>query len=145
MGRGHQIEGWMSQNVICIAPERPVLEAVFLMKKNKIRLLPVTSGDHLLGVVTDRDTLNPVKSLHDLNIAKLYRHEEDIQVQHIMTTEMHTVTPMDHIATAANLLLINRINGLPVIEKKGSPNLVGVITTSDLLRAFLQLLDISNI
>lgn len=145
MGRGHLIEGWMSRELISIGPERSVLEAVFLMKSKGLRMLPVTSGDLLLGIVSDRDLLNPVKSLHDLNLAKLYRSESDIQIEHIMTTDLHAVTPQDHIATAANLINTYKLHGLPVIEKKGSKNLVGVITTSDLLKAFLKLIDISNI
>lgn len=134
----------MSVNLITVAPEAKVLECIFLMKKNKIRFLPVTKGTQLLGIVTDRDLRSPVKNLHDLELAKLYRTEGDIRVGDFMTTKLITITPQDHIVTAANLLVKNKIGGLPVVESAHSQFLVGVITITDMLKAFVDLADRTN-
>lgn len=141
MPRGHLIKDWMTTETIAVTPETQMLQAIFLMQKNRIRFLPVTTGDLIVGVITDRDVRNPVKSLKDLNVATLYKNEGNIPVKHVMKTKLICVTPTDHIATAANLIVKNKISGLPVVEKKDSANLVGVITTTDLLKAFMDLMD----
>lgn len=50
-----------------------------------------------------------------------------------MTKETITVTPDTDITEAAKLLLENRINGLPVVDKTGK--LLGIICQSDLITA----------
>jgi CBS domain-containing protein len=49
----------------------------------------------------------------------------------IMTEEVITVTPDTEIAQAAELLLTNRINGVPVVDEEGE--LVGILCQSDLI------------
>ncbi len=49
----------------------------------------------------------------------------------IMTTDVITVTPETEIIQAAQLLLDNRINGLPVVDGQG--RLVGIVCQSDLI------------
>ena len=52
-----------------------------------------------------------------------------------MTTEVDTVTPSTPIHDAAKTLLEHKIGALPVVEGE---RLVGIISTSDVLRAFLE-------
>jgi acetoin utilization protein AcuB len=52
-----------------------------------------------------------------------------------MTEEIITVAPQTLLATAARTLLQYKIGGLPVLEDE---KLVGVITTSDLLKTFID-------
>ena len=54
-----------------------------------------------------------------------------ITVRDIMTTDLITVTPDMDIAGAAKILLDNRINGAPVVDKNGS--LLGILCQSDLI------------
>ena len=54
-----------------------------------------------------------------------------LKAKNIMTKNLITVTPEMEIAEAAKLLLKNRINGVPVINKKGV--LVGILCQSDLI------------
>ncbi len=49
----------------------------------------------------------------------------------IMTREVITISPDTEIAQAAQLLLTNRINGVPVIDDAGK--LVGILCQSDLI------------
>jgi CBS domain-containing protein len=48
-----------------------------------------------------------------------------------MTTPVITVTPDMNIASAAKILLDNRVNGAPVVDDKG--RLVGILCQSDLI------------
>ncbi len=135
---------WMSRGVVSIAPKTTVEQAVALMKKNKIRMLPVTTGQLIVGVVSDRDLKAPKKAVKDPNVLKNFPVENLIPVEFLMTPKVVTVTQQDHIATAANLIVKHKIGGLPVVDKAGSSHIVGVITSTDLLKAFLALMDLAN-
>lgn len=54
-----------------------------------------------------------------------------ITVRDIMSTDLITVTPDMDIASAAKILLDNRINGAPVVDKNG--RLIGILCQSDLI------------
>lgn len=54
-----------------------------------------------------------------------------ITARDIMSTDLMTADPDMEITQAAKLMLDNRINGLPVVDKSG--NLVGIICQSDLI------------
>ena len=54
-----------------------------------------------------------------------------ITAKDIMTTDVITISPETEIAQAAELLLTNRINGVPVLNDAGE--LVGILCQSDLI------------
>ncbi|MBU0986236.1 MAG: CBS domain-containing protein [Proteobacteria bacterium] len=54
-----------------------------------------------------------------------------LKVKDIMTRELITVSPETEIVHATKLLLENRINGVPVMDKTGK--LVGILCQSDLI------------
>ena len=54
-----------------------------------------------------------------------------LKVKDIMTTDVISVTPRTEIVHAAKLLLGKRINGVPVVDEKGT--LVGILCESDLI------------
>jgi CBS-domain-containing membrane protein len=54
-----------------------------------------------------------------------------LKVKDIMTRDVKTVSPETEITQAAKLLLSERINGVPVINKTGG--LVGILCQSDLI------------
>jgi CBS domain-containing protein len=54
-----------------------------------------------------------------------------LKAKDIMTREVITISPETEIAQAAQLLLANRINGVPVINDAGE--LVGILCQSDLI------------
>lgn len=55
-----------------------------------------------------------------------------MRVQDIMTTTVLAVSPEAPVAEAANLMLTNRVSGLPVVDS--AKQLVGVVTEGDFLR-----------
>jgi len=59
-----------------------------------------------------------------------------------MSKKPTTVTPATTVEAAAQLLLKQKIGGLPVVEKS---HLVGIITTSDILQAFLDVMGVSEV
>jgi acetoin utilization protein AcuB len=60
---------------------------------------------------------------------------DDIVVESVMTADPMTVSPDTSVEEAASLMLVRNIGCLPITEHGA---LVGIITTTDLLRALLD-------
>ena len=58
-----------------------------------------------------------------------------------MTPLARTITPEVPIADAARLLLEHKIGCLPVVSEERDGEIVGLITATDLLKAFLDSLE----
>jgi acetoin utilization protein AcuB len=131
------VKNWMRGNPIIVGPDTGVKTAFLLMKKHRIRQLPVVRDEVLIGIVTDRDFRKPELPNRFYTADEVYRLEDRFTVGDIMTMEVITVTENTTIEEAARLLLEHKINGLPVISEVG--RLIGIITTSDILGAFVLL------
>jgi len=45
----------MHRDLVTVSPETPTVEAIKLMRENKIGCLPVTTDSKLVGLVTERE------------------------------------------------------------------------------------------
>jgi len=118
----------MTANPVTIAPEDYLVEARAKMVQGRFRRLPVVQEGRLVGIITDRDLRQHVGFL------------ERTKVNAAMTENLVTVRPQTTLEQAAQLLLKHKIGGLPVVEEG---KLVGMITTSDILQAFLHVMGAS--
>lgn len=119
----HLVAKWMTPHPISAEPAEKLSVVRTKMLAGHFRTMPVLSSGKLVGVITDRD---------------LRRHEgylDNTEVRLAMTTEVRTVTPSTPVHTAAQSLIEHKIGALPVMEAE---RLVGIISTSDVLRAFLE-------
>jgi len=119
----HLVAKWMTPDPISAEPAEKLAAVRAKMLSGHFRSMPVVSGGKLAGIITDRD---------------LRRHEgylDHTEVRLAMTTEVVTVGTTTPIHEAAKLLLERKIGALPVVEGE---RLVGVISTSDVLRAFVE-------
>ncbi len=115
---------------ITITEDASISDAIELMKVNSIRHLPVVSeGKRLNGFVT----------LADLKQGLIPSMLGDLTLQDLMIKDPITVDPDDDVEIAAQLIYKHKIGGMPVV-KKG--RVVGIITESDLLRAFIDMMGI---
>ena len=128
----------MTSNVITASPDTTLADALKLTRGNRIRHLPVVENGRLVGLVTDRDlrlALPPVWA-SDTDHAQLRDAFNTKQVREVMVTEIITTSPSSPIEDAARKLYEHRIGCLPVLE---NDELLGIITETDLLRAFVEL------
>ncbi len=110
-------ESGMIVDPVTITPDRPVEEVKKLMSQFRISGVPVTIGDKLVGIVTNRDL----------------RFETDLgkQVSEVMTKEnLVTVSEGIGLEDSKKLLNKHRIEKLLVVDKKGL--LQGMITIKDI-------------
>jgi CBS domain-containing protein len=125
----------MTQPVITTRPETSVAEARTLLAKRQIRHLPVTGeGGELLGIITERDIrLNLPSPATTLSVWEMNHLLEKLSVGEVMTKAVITISPYRGAREAARIMVDHKIGALPVME---AGRLVGIVTESDLLRAF---------
>ena len=131
-----KVKDWMVSKVITVGPETSVKEAFGIMKKNGIRHLPVQKNNRLVGVVTDRDLRRPKISDVFKEWDQLYRLNDDIAVEDVMTSPAISIKTEDDLQKAASLLIEKKFGALPVVDEK--ENLVGILSIQDALRAFVS-------
>lgn len=129
----------MTPNPFTVTPETSVRDALQLMREKKIRRLPVVDDKgQLVGIVAEKDLLyaspSPVTSL---NVWEIHELMYKLKVGKVMTVRVITVGEDQPVEDAARLMEDANIGGLPVMRGK---QLVGIITESDLFKAFLQFL-----
>jgi acetoin utilization protein AcuB len=134
------VERWMKANPITVGPLDSFRHAMNLIRQRGIRHLPVVEGGRLVGIVTDRDVRQASPSAAtSLEVHELHYLLEKIKVRDIMTSEVVTATPEMPIEAAARLMLTHRIGSLPVLRGMA---LVGIITETDILSAFVEVMGI---
>lgn len=132
-----RVRDWMSKDVVMITPDQTLPEAHELMKRHKIRRLPVLEGSKLIGILTLGDLREASPSdATSLSVFELNYLLGRLPVIKIMTRDPLTVTPATGLTEAAKLMLNHKIGGLPVVEDN---ELVGMITESDIFRAYVHL------
>src|SRR5688500_6864361 len=116
----------MTRAVLAVGPETPCDTVRRLMDEHRIRHLPVVDGRRLVGMVSDRD-VRAAGAQRSGSIAA-----------RIMTPDPVTVAPETRVEYAAQLMLEGRFGSLPVSD---GHMLVGIVTYTDLLRAFVRLIE----
>ena len=123
-----KIHSLMIPDPITITENASISDAIELMKTNSIRHLPVVSkGNRLKGFVT----------LADLKQGLLPSMLGDISLSDLMVKNPIVVDPDGDIEAAARLIYKHKIGGMPVVKNK---KLVGIITETDILRAFIDMM-----
>lgn len=117
----------MKSNPVTIAKTALLQDAAQLMTVNGIRHLPVMEDDQFVGFITESD-------LRQFSFPSMV---EEIPVGKVMVLNPITINANASIETAAKLFHDFKIGGMPVLEKK---KLIGILTTSDLLNAFIEVM-----
>lgn len=132
------VREWMSSDVLTVDENTSMMKALHIMKENNIRRLPVLARGSLVGIISDRDLkeASPSKAT-TLDVHELYYLLAEIKVKEIMTKNPITIHQDETVERAAVIMLENKVSGLPVVDKKGE--LVGIITQSDVFRAFVNI------
>ena len=125
----------MTKEPLTIAPGETIGQADELMSENNIRQIPVVSGRDLVGIVTDRD-IRSFLSSSLLGDPEARERVLRATVRDVMTTAPIFVSPNDDLEEAVELLIEEKIGGIPVVDE--SEGLVGIVTYIDLLRCFLN-------
>jgi CBS domain-containing protein len=118
--------GSKGHDVLAIAPDASVLDAIKLMAEKSIGALLVMTDEQLVGIVTERDYARKV-ILKD-------RSSHDTQVREIMTADVLTTTQNHSVQHCMNQMTERRIRHLPVVD---DARVVGLISIGDLVKAVI--------
>ena len=125
-----KIKSLMIVNPVTVTENTSIQNAIELMKEKGFRHLPVVSKEmKLKGFIT----------LSDLKQGLIPAMVGDLTLSDLMIIDPITVAPDDDLETAARLIYEHKISGMPVVV---NDKLVGIITESDILRAFIDMMGI---
>ena len=127
---------WMTCDPATVGPNDSLKRVIELLRRRDIRAVPVVEDGKLIGIVTDRDVrqVAPGYPLLD-DQDEIRRYTEKLTVTAAMTADPMTIAPHAPLVDAAKVLETYRISSLPVVD---GTRLVGMLTVTDLLRAFVK-------
>lgn len=125
------VREWMTAPAIGVSPTTEATAALDRMTELKLRRLPVELDGKIVGIVT-RSDLEAKLGWDRMTWRRLGRRVEDA-----MTPNPFTVAPGDKLEKAVKFMLQHRIGGIPVVE---NAKVVGIVTESDVFRAFAQVM-----
>jgi len=135
----------MTRKVITIDENTNILDAKKKMAEHRIRHLPVVKKDNrLCGIVTDRDIRSAMPSSvlddpdRDMDQTRLAK----IKVTEIMTKNPVTLSPQDTLQDALLMIQETKVGAFTVVDEQGI--LKGILSTRDLMRAFINVLGIGE-
>src|SRR5262245_136113 len=135
------VKDYMTRHPIMIEPNRRVVEVQKLMAANNIRHLPVVgSGKRLVGLVTRQRLAMRPDQVESMDVWELTQYLSELTVAKVMISgpDLHTIHPDATIEEAADVMITNKISGVPVVEQ--GDIVVGIITETDLLIELRNLL-----
>jgi len=128
----------MTSNPFTISPDQTIPEAEALITRNGIKRLPVVKNGRLVGIVSKNDIMraSPSKATA-LSMNELTYLLAKTKISSIMTRNPLTISPGALLEEAAILMRDHDVGCLPVLDGE---TLVGIITESDILDSFIELL-----
>jgi acetoin utilization protein AcuB len=132
-----RVQDLMTTILVTVTPETSVHTARALMQQRKIRHLPVLEHGQLVGILSDRllRTVLPSPAT-SLSVWEVNYLLDRLTVGEVMTPFVMTVTPETLASEAVGRMLGQKVGALPVVAHG---QLVGILTRTDILRAFLRL------
>ncbi|KYD10754.1 acetoin utilization AcuB family protein [Heyndrickxia sporothermodurans] len=134
------IEEAMKTDVITLHAEDTIHSALLLMRKQKIRHIPIVDEhEQLVGLITERD-------IKDATPSPLFKKDQlekelNFPIGDIMKTDVITGHPLDFVEEVAGIFYEHRIGCLPIVQNK---KIVGIITSTDLLRTMVELTGVNQ-
>jgi len=116
----------MTRHPETVRPSDMLLKAKEMMDAGGFRRLPVVHEGRVVGILTERD------------LREHGAYLKSTKVDAAMKTPVVTVDSKMSAEEAARLMLANKIGGLPVVD---GGKLIGIVTSSDMLRAFLNVVE----
>lgn len=128
---------WMARELVVLAPDSTVAEAMRLMASHRVRHLPVLDKKtrRLLGMLSSQELL--LASEPGVNVLSPRAADAASRrlVKDVMSPATITVRSDTSIEEAARILRDRKLGVVPVVDNGA---LVGILTDHDLLRAFME-------
>ncbi len=123
MNHVSEILSGTSRDLLKVAADATVFEAVRQMVDENVGSLLVTEGDDIVGILTERDYLR--------RVALEGRTSKGTAVREIMSSPLVVVTPQTTVEECMAMMTERRIRHLPVVEEG---QVVGIVSIGDLVK-----------
>jgi CBS domain-containing protein len=125
----------MATEVVALKVGEELSLASDIMTLARIRHLPVVEGDHLVGIVSQRDLFKAsLASVMGHDYKETRDHLKKITIKEVMVKDVATIGPNAKIHEAGRIMLEKKIGCLPVVQ---NGNLVGMVTETDILKFYV--------
>jgi acetoin utilization protein AcuB len=132
------VKNWMSTPAVTVDVNSSMQDAITLLKEHGVSMLPVMDKNRLVGIVSDSDLKKASPSgATSLDIHELLYLLANVRIKDIMSKKPITVPPDLTIEETAEILMANKISGVPVVG--GDGDVLGVITHTDLFKVIIAL------
>lgn len=132
------VKYWMNSPVITVEANASIETAIGLLELHDIGTLPVMKKNRIVGFFTLEDLSNSIESFTaDRPPPGMPDKISNLMVEEIMQTEITTIPLVYTVEETAELMLKKGINSIAVVDGEG--RLSGIITRSDILKAFICL------
>jgi len=115
------------QEIISIAPDKTVFEALGLMAEKGIGALAVMENNTLVGIFSERD--------YAREVALKNKASRTTTVSEVMTSKLSYGQASDFVASAMNTMTNKRVRHLPVMEED---EMIGMLSIGDLVKATIE-------
>ena len=111
------------KEVISIAPDRPVFDALVILAEYKIGALAVMDGDKLVGIFSERD--------YAREIVLQGRSSKTTHIHEVMTAKVIVGKPDDFVDSAMRMMSEKKFRHLPVVDGE---KVLGMLSIGDLVK-----------
>ncbi|OIQ38018.1 MAG: CBS domain-containing protein [Bacteroidetes bacterium MedPE-SWsnd-G1] len=127
----------MTSEIITLNTTDNLMKAEQLFRENKIRHIPVVSGEKIIGILSYTDLLR-------ISFADSFNEDENtvdavvynmFSIEQVMAKNLVSVSSTTTIKDVAHILANNEFHALPVVDDW---KLVGIVTTTDLINYLLD-------
>jgi CBS domain-containing protein len=113
----------MTTGLTTVAPDMSAVDAAKAMKDEDAGVAPVTEGQRLVGMLTDRDLV--------VRVLAEQRDPTAVSVREVMSGELVTISADADAREAAALMRDHRVRRIPVAD---GARLVGIVSQADIAR-----------
>jgi CBS domain-containing protein len=139
MNKKEPVSHIMTKSVHAVQAKESLLSVKDLINKHKIRHVPVLDGKNLIGIISQND-------INRLAFSNYFEVEEDVNeavfemltIPQVMTHHPRVVNENDTIKHIAQIFSKEEFHALPVVDAQDASKLVGIVTTTDVIRYMLE-------
>jgi len=129
----------MTKNIHVVHLDDRLIDAQEVVRKFAVRHVPVVHNDQLVGMISKTD-------LNRLTFSNIFQGQEDadeavldmLSLNQVMSHKPRVVKSDESIRHVAEILAVEEFHALPVVDCDDVHKLVGIVTTTDVIRYLLE-------
>ncbi len=139
MKKREPVSSIMSKNVQAVNIDDKLDHVAEVIRKYGIRHVPVVKDQQLVGIISKTD-------INRLTFSSLFTGQEGsdeavfelLSINQVMSHKPRVVRADESIRDVAEILAVEEFHALPVVDSADGSKLVGIVTTTDVIRYMLQ-------